>query len=154
MKISKKLYLLFLLLGSTTHFQTAPAKLQNAMLKIADSAGFFNDALFDIKLVGKALINFLKGNSTWTGLLLHLKVITGDKKGQISLLFKDIALIYGTTYVVISHNHPKVKEFLTVEQKELYNGVDDIFTGSYVIHPLTKKSCLFMLQIMLMQIMQ
>ena len=145
MKSYKKLCLSILLLGFGRQLQSPPVLLENKMLKIADQAGFFNEALIDIKLAGKALVNFLKGNMFWNGIILTLDVITHDTiknitiEQEISLYFKDPALIYGATYLVISHDHPQAQQFLTEEQKQYYTESEDIFTGSHAIHPLTGK---------------
>jgi hypothetical protein len=144
MKISRNLCLSLLLLSCNAQFKAAPVMLTNSMLKVADQAGFFNDALLDIKLVGKELINFGKGNCTWKGITLTLEVFDGSKESgannqmpDLNLLFKDPALIYGATYVVISHKHPQAQRYLSARQKAVYNETDDIFSGSYAIHPLT-----------------
>lgn len=146
MKINKKLCLSLLLLSGYTQFKAAPIVLKNSMLKVADQAGFFNDALLPLKLVGKQLINFLKSLCIWKGIALTLQVFDGskesganNKKADLTILFKDPALIYGATYVVISHKHPQAQNYLSHAQKSAYNENEDIFTGSYAVHPLTKE---------------
>jgi len=147
MKQNKILYLALslLLFGTPSSIQAKPVLLENAMLQIADQAGFFNDALADINLVGKALIDFLKGKSTWDGMILTLEVITDSNRNKLNLYFKQPALIYGATYVVLSHDHPHLRKYITAEQMPIYlesiknNDLGDMFTGSYAIHPFTKE---------------
>ena len=147
MKQNKILYFAFsiLFINSAYTTQTKPVILENRMLQIADQAGLFNDALPDINLVGKDLIDFLKGNSTWNGMLLTLTITTDSKTNDLVLCFRQPALIYGATYVVLSHSHPNLKKYITKKQMPFYidalknNNLDDIFTGSYAAHPLTNE---------------
>ena len=125
--------------------QCPPVKLENTMFRTADEAGLFNNALPDINQVGQELITFIKGKAIWTGIILSTDIITDQKTNTISLYVKDPALLSGATYLVISHKHPNVKKYLTSKQKSLYleslenNQVEDFFSGSYALHPLSQE---------------
>jgi hypothetical protein len=137
------LTLLVFLVPSVIMF--APEKLENPILQVADEAGFFHNALPDINEVGQELVAFRTGKSTWNGIILSIDVITEQKTNRISIYLKDPALLYGATYLVISHKHQHVQKYLTAEQKKLYlesikkEQREDFFTGSYAVHPLSQE---------------
>lgn len=151
----KKIIALTISLCLTSPIQSSQSyKLTHSMLKTIDSAGFFDRAIIDIITIRQKIKNFLHGKHLWSGVKCTLATTSSV---SLETVLRRTETIYGATFIVISPTDKNLFKFVTNNQKEAItkyvNSIQKLslhqrqehvsfegyFTGSYAIHPLSKK---------------
>jgi len=120
-----------------------------------DQNGFFNPHIYDILQTRLKIKNLIHGKFIWQGIKVSLST-TAQK--NLNCIFKRPETIFGISFVVLDPFHPDLDNFVTPEhkhkidtflaktksltylQRQEQSKPEGLFTGSYIIHPITKEN--------------
>lgn len=122
--------------------------LEHQLLKIADSAGVFdNTTIINILKVRKNINELVSGKKSISGITINT--------GLLHTFLARSELLGGATFVIVTPEHPKLESFITKDQiisvqkhlqsiatKSLQHRLDNlnsnaVFTGTYIANPIT-----------------
>lgn len=151
----KKVSILACLLLLHCNYTQPNITLSSPLLRIADNAGIFNNAIVDILLTRLDVIALVQGEKEWNGSIMKL-VVNENKKIALTAYFRRPEIIYGATFVTITPDHELINTLIThdqkknvdiymatVQNKSLYDRqmnatLHGVFTGSHAINPISK----------------
>jgi len=126
--------------------------LEHPLLRVADNAGLFHNAMIDILTTRAAIISLIQGKKEWQGVVINLRT---TKNVIVTTYCRRPEMIFGAAFVVITPDYKNLSDLVTDSEKNnvdayltksktntLYhrqmNATNDaVFTGSYAINPIT-----------------
>ena len=151
----KNLHIAFLasLICASTYMNIHADKivLEHQLLKIADSAGVFdNTTIINILKVRKNINELVSGKKSISGITINT--------GLLHTFLARAELLGGATFAIITSEHPNLDKFITKDQavcvqkylqsvttKSLQHRLDTlstnaVFTGTYIANPITSEN--------------